>query len=341
MRAHERPSLTCSEVRVESWQYGRSAAVAITLDDWTLGHLNVALPLLNELGLPGTFFLPLVNFGIAPSLDHWASLQKLIRDGHELGNHSRTHCDLRGLSPAHLYEEVSYPRELMLHHLCRPTIQSFCYPFGKFDDSAVREVAENHLGARIFEDEPKDLTFEYDFDYYRVPTVRVNADLSESALDRWLSKLLSGGGLMTMVVHGVYDDANEHDVGHYDAIHRDKLAALLERVRAGAEHLWITTFGEAIRYHRLASGSTCRVDGFDQHIQRLSLDVDVSWENSAGTQLTLTVARQPDLAVRAITQNGIVRAHRETKQGYSFEADATRSNIEILWGSANAPKSPD
>jgi peptidoglycan/xylan/chitin deacetylase (PgdA/CDA1 family) len=42
---------------ITKWQDGRQAAVALTFDDSTINQFRVALPLMNERGLPGTFFV--------------------------------------------------------------------------------------------------------------------------------------------------------------------------------------------------------------------------------------------------------------------------------------------
>ncbi|MGE5644918.1 MAG: polysaccharide deacetylase family protein [Acidobacteriota bacterium] len=42
---------------ITKWQDGKAAAVSITFDDSTINHFRIAIPLLNERGFPGTFFV--------------------------------------------------------------------------------------------------------------------------------------------------------------------------------------------------------------------------------------------------------------------------------------------
>jgi peptidoglycan/xylan/chitin deacetylase (PgdA/CDA1 family) len=42
---------------ITKWQDGRDAALAITYDDSTINQFRIAVPLMNERGLPGTFFV--------------------------------------------------------------------------------------------------------------------------------------------------------------------------------------------------------------------------------------------------------------------------------------------
>ncbi len=45
------------QTEISKWQDGKKAAVSLTYDDSTINHFRVAIPLMNELGLPGTFYL--------------------------------------------------------------------------------------------------------------------------------------------------------------------------------------------------------------------------------------------------------------------------------------------
>jgi len=45
------------DTRITKWQNGKGGAVTITFDDGTINHFRVARPLLNERGLPGTFYI--------------------------------------------------------------------------------------------------------------------------------------------------------------------------------------------------------------------------------------------------------------------------------------------
>ena len=46
-----------SRTTITKWQDGKDAALAITYDDSTINQFRIAVPLMNERGLPGTFFV--------------------------------------------------------------------------------------------------------------------------------------------------------------------------------------------------------------------------------------------------------------------------------------------
>jgi hypothetical protein len=63
-------------------------AVSLTFDDGTPNQLEKAVPVLDEFGLKGTFYIP-------PRGDNWRSRlapwREVAAAGHEIGNHSLTH----------------------------------------------------------------------------------------------------------------------------------------------------------------------------------------------------------------------------------------------------------
>jgi peptidoglycan/xylan/chitin deacetylase (PgdA/CDA1 family) len=51
------------QTEITKWQYGKKGAVSITYDDGTINQFRVAVPIMNRLGLPGTFY---INTGLLP-----------------------------------------------------------------------------------------------------------------------------------------------------------------------------------------------------------------------------------------------------------------------------------
>lgn len=73
------------------WPDGKKAAVVFTYDDGLDGHLDIAVPQLDEFGLKGTFYCT----GNSPSLyNRMEDWREIVENGHELGNHTLFHpCD--------------------------------------------------------------------------------------------------------------------------------------------------------------------------------------------------------------------------------------------------------
>lgn len=111
---------------------------AVTFDDGERSVLEHAFPVLSELGVPGTVFVPAGTVG-APGLLGWDELRLLVAAGWEVGSHSITHACLTRLDDAALDEELRGSRELIEAQLgisCR----SIAYPYGE-SDARVRAAA--------------------------------------------------------------------------------------------------------------------------------------------------------------------------------------------------------
>ena len=100
-------------------------ALAVTFDDGYRSVLEGAVPVLGELGLPGTVFVPTDFVGAAgamswPGIDRWVGtpdegellpmdweqLGELMSRGWEIGSHTRSHPHLTELSDDALMEEL-------------------------------------------------------------------------------------------------------------------------------------------------------------------------------------------------------------------------------------------
>lgn len=81
---------------ISPWPDGYSGALSLTFDDGQSSQLKIAIPMLNDFGLKGTFFL-------CPKGDNWiddlSPWREVFRAGHEIGNHTISHICSCALSP--------------------------------------------------------------------------------------------------------------------------------------------------------------------------------------------------------------------------------------------------
>ena len=89
-----------------SWPKGYRCAVSLTFDDGLTSQLRIAVPLLNQFDLRGTFYLnPRGEW--RRSLAPW---REVFESGHEIGNHSLSHlcsCNYSGKPDSRGLENVS------------------------------------------------------------------------------------------------------------------------------------------------------------------------------------------------------------------------------------------
>lgn len=154
--------------------------VAVSFDDGYLSVLELAAPILEELGLPGTVFVP-TNFmdrpepmawaGIDQWLEgphreelrpiSWADARALTSRGWEIGSHTCSHPHLTTLDDATLERELVESRQACEEHLSGACL-SIAYPYGDVDRRVVEAAgragyqAGASLPARWHAEEPLD-----------------------------------------------------------------------------------------------------------------------------------------------------------------------------------------
>lgn len=125
----------------------------LTFDDAYANFLERAWPMLDELGLPATLFVP-VGFldgthpppihGVDLPPAHWEDLAAAVAGGRlEIGAHSWTHRDLRRLPDAALGRELGAARRRLAERL-GVEIAAFCYPRGLWNRRLERRVATEY-----------------------------------------------------------------------------------------------------------------------------------------------------------------------------------------------------
>ena len=126
----------------------------ITFDDGYENNLRCALPVLQRFGFSSTCYVVADRVGQCNDWDQKhgvpqvplmtvAQLQAWVDGGQEVGSHTLTHQDLKTLDLADQRHEIAGAR-LALEALVRQPggVRNFCYPYGGFDQGAVRCARE-------------------------------------------------------------------------------------------------------------------------------------------------------------------------------------------------------
>lgn len=218
LRRGYRP-LTLSAALVEP-DGGRSFVV--TFDDGYRSILDRALPVLGELGVPATVFVPTDLIDEAGLFGHmsdahlpspaqeeelrcmsWGQVRKLADAGWEVGSHTCTHPHLPGVDDRRLVAELRRSRAVCEERLERPC-ESIAYPYGSHDARVVAATAAAGyrfavtLETRMFEPiagrGPLELPREGIFRETRWPKYLANTSrtVRRVRLSRWYEKLAFG-----------------------------------------------------------------------------------------------------------------------------------------------------
>jgi peptidoglycan/xylan/chitin deacetylase (PgdA/CDA1 family) len=116
---------------------------AITFDDGYRDFAELAVPVLRELGLHATLFVPAAWVGKTNGWDAGRAPERQILTGGELreldsdvvdiGAHGFTHRRMRGLDARSLHAETAVARDI-LQDVCGRSVSLFAFPYGQLDD---------------------------------------------------------------------------------------------------------------------------------------------------------------------------------------------------------------
>jgi peptidoglycan/xylan/chitin deacetylase (PgdA/CDA1 family) len=113
--------------------------VSLTFDDGYYSAYNKAVPILDAAGLKCTFYT--ITGLVGDTADGYVTqsqLQTLYKNGHEIGNHSRTHPALSTVSPTQLTSETSGAEQDLTNWGYKPT--TFAYPYDDYGGSSTSAV---------------------------------------------------------------------------------------------------------------------------------------------------------------------------------------------------------
>ena len=123
-------------------------AVVVTFDDGYQNLHHHAMPALATYGFTATVFLVTGHIGgcndwasAPPGLGEqrilkWPQAAELVQAGWEIGAHTRTHPDLRGLSAEEVESEMRSSR-MEIEDQLDQRVESFAYPYGLASDIAT------------------------------------------------------------------------------------------------------------------------------------------------------------------------------------------------------------
>jgi peptidoglycan/xylan/chitin deacetylase (PgdA/CDA1 family) len=119
----------------------------MSFDDGQIGQFNNAAPVLKSAGMHGTFYIisDALGWGTQSNMSG-AEIRSLAAAGNEIGNHTRDHQDLAGMSSSQIEAEFADSQAAIANadNGIRPT--TCAYPYGS-SNGTVRTIAAKYLKA--------------------------------------------------------------------------------------------------------------------------------------------------------------------------------------------------
>lgn len=289
---------------IEKWYEGNPSATVLTFDDWSPGHGSIAVPELINRGLTGTFF---ITTGNSFAGGGYTQMNYGAANGLEMANHTITHPELAKVDAATLINETDGAKSIIENNVPNQgDVLTFCYPKGSYNQAVIDQVKKNHIAARQFE-ENQVHTFPYEFaasedDYFRIKQIQVNNTLMDATkMGSWIDHGITNNGLIVFTFHSI----GPADTW-FDQISTAFFTELLDVVNHKKNQTWVTTFADAVKYHKEAHCATLSTvsTSSDQWILALTdtLSNNAIYNHPLSLRLTIPTGE----FVTSITQNGTV-----------------------------------
>jgi sialate O-acetylesterase len=235
----------------KSLWHGKACAVSLTYDDALNVHLDNVVPLLDSLGLKGTFFLSGYFPAFRERITEWKAI---AAKGHELGNHTLFHpCtgklpgrewvkpdyDLGNYTMQRLLDEIKMANTL-LEALDGKSKRTFAYPCGDTkigDSSYVDKIRDDFVAARGVKTEMSTID---EVDLYNVGAYMINGQSGEELIDL-VKQAMERNALIVFLFHGV---GGEHSLNISLREHQ-KFLYFLKRYE---KDIWIAPFVDIAEY---------------------------------------------------------------------------------------------
>jgi len=240
------------------WPNGARAAASLTFDDGAPSQLDNAIPLLNDRGFRGTFYVTAHEAGpLDRSRDGW---RDAVRAGHEIGNHSMSHpcsrnigvgrMNLDDMTLDDMRREILAAKRRIEEAFPEQRAHSFAYPCGETHvgrgaahTSYVPIVAEHYavaryLGDGVVSNDPYEVDLTYTWSLMPVA-------LSGRRMIEMMEEAAQRGRWTVYCFHGVGGD--------HLSVGLDAFRELVDHLVANRRRIWTDTainVGTWIREHR-------------------------------------------------------------------------------------------
>jgi peptidoglycan/xylan/chitin deacetylase (PgdA/CDA1 family) len=286
-----------------NWDNDRKAAIVLTFDDWSPGHSPIVVPELQSRSLHATFFV--MNSTASYS---WSQINVAHTNGNEIANHTKTHPHLTTKTPAELSDDIRGMKVLIDQHYTQNGI-TFAYPYGEYNQAVLDSVkASGHIAARGVQP-PSGYTYNFAANgdaYYKITTYTMGPSVTATMFNTQVQNVINGGGLLTFLYHSVDNASNTYGDNWYSQVKQADLQVQLDKLASVKNTAWITTFSEAIKYHKEKNCAT---------LAETQAPDGITWKfNLTDTLSNNTVYNQP-LSIKlkknginylSIIQNGVV-----------------------------------
>lgn len=232
-------------LRIARFHGDRAAAISYTFDDGLRDQYTLAVPMLNEAGFKGTFFVipgktaETVSEAKQHELEKrgwggicWEELNKMAAAGHEIASHTWSHRGLTKLTPGEVNAEFSQARDMIAKRIGRAPL-TIAFPFNQSTPEIRAAVLKYHVA-------------------YRAYQTSVGGKSTVESLNTWADKLVHEKKWGIIMAHGI---ARGYAALSDPEIFREHL----RYVKTRENDIWVDTFASVARYEKERDAATLTI----------------------------------------------------------------------------------
>ena len=225
--------------RVAHFSGDRAAAISYTFDDNLRDQFTAAVPMLNEVGFKGTFFVIPGKTAETPEQGEqkekdmnvhnnwggisWPELKEMANQGHEIASHTWSHQNMPKLSAEELDAELSKACEAIKTHIGKPPL-TLAFPYNQATPEVQAAALKYHVAYRAFQ-------------------IGTGGKSTVASLNAWADKLVvekKWGIVMTHAITHGYAALTDPEILHDH----------FKYVKSRQQDMWVDTFANVVRYEK-------------------------------------------------------------------------------------------
>lgn len=246
------PATSAAEVplphaRIARFSGDRAAAISYTFDDNTRDQYTVGVPMLDEAGFKGTFFvIPGVTVDTVEEAAKkvplkrawggitWTELKEMSAQGHEIANHTWSHPNLTKLTPEEVDAQISKAYDSIKSRIGKPPL-TLAFPFNQSTPEVRAAALKNHVAFRSYQ-------------------TGIGGKSTVESLNAWADKQVRDKTWGVAMAHAIA-------MGYSALSDPEILRAHLRHVKSREHDIWVDTFSNIARYQKERDDAKLEVSG--------------------------------------------------------------------------------
>ncbi|MFT4177633.1 MAG: polysaccharide deacetylase family protein [Luteolibacter sp.] len=308
---------TLPAARIAEFSGDRAGAISYTFDDNIRDQYTLAVPMMNEFGLKGTFFVIAGRTAETPEEGEqkandpnirkqwggisWPELKIMFDQGHEIASHTWSHRNMAKISPEDAEAELSKAYEAIKTRIGQAPL-TLAFPFNASSPEVKDMALKYHVNFRSYQ-------------------VGASGKTTVDSLKKWADNAASEKKWAVLMLHGIAR-------GYASLSDPEILREHFKYVKSREKDLWVDTFANISRYRKEHENAEIKLEGSNGNITcTLTSSLDPQIYNFP---LTLVIETKGARAVSAKRDGKPLPA--EIRNGALFiEASPDPKPITVLW----------